>query len=218
MTHRCRHVSTHNLEMGIYEERILPRLIDRLLASEELSKLRRETCRGLSGTVLEVGFGSGLNVPHLPDSVTKVLAVDPSCVARRLAEPRIRTRGVSVDFVGLDGARLDLESDSVDHVLCTMTLCTIPDVEAAIREVRRVVKPGGTFAFLEHGLAPEPNVARWQRRLTPMQRRLFGGCHLDRSSFDLVAAGGFRLLETSAAYQRGPKVVSYFTRGLAQKT
>ena len=203
--------------MGIYEDRLLPRMIDRLLASDDLAELRRETCRSLDGTVLEIGFGSGLNVPHLPEAVTKVLAVDPSDVARRLAAPRIDRQGVTVDFVGRDGSRLAIESESVDHVLCTMTLCTIPDVEAAVQEARRVLKPGGTFSFLEHGRSPDPRVARWQRRLTPLQRRLFGGCHLDRDSVDLVTAGGFRLLETSAAYQRGPKIVSYFTRGLAQK-
>lgn len=203
--------------MGIYENRVLPRLIDRLLSNDELSELRRETCRNLDGTVLEIGFGSGLNMPHLPDSVTKLLAVDPSVTARRLAAPRIEARGIPVEFVGLDGAVLEIESESVDHVLCTMTLCTIPDVETAIEEVRRVVKPGGTFSFLEHGLAPDSKVATWQRRLTPLQRRLFGGCHLDRSSVRLVTDGGFHILENSADYQRGPKIVSYFTRGLAQK-
>lgn len=205
------------MKMGIYEDRVLPRMIDRLLSNVELSKLRQETCRSLDGTVLEVGFGSGLNIPHLPDPVTKLLAVDPSETARRLAGSRIQARGIPVEFVGRDGAVLDIESESVDHVLCTMTLCTIPDVETAIAEARRVVKPGGFFSFLEHGLAPDPKVARWQRRLTPLQRRLFGGCHLDRSSVQLVEDGGFRLVETSASYQRGPKIVSYFTRGLAQK-
>lgn len=203
--------------MGIYESQVLPRLIDRLLSSTDMSTLRRRTCDRLSGTILEIGFGSGLNVPHLPDAVDKVLAVDPSQVARRLSGPRIERRRIEVEFVGLDGSRIDLPDSSVDHALSTMTLCTIPDVESALCEIHRVLKPGGSFAFLEHGISPDPVVARWQRRLTPLQKRLFGGCHLDRSATDIVVAGGLRLVDSVSSVERGPRIVSFFTGGVAIK-
>jgi ubiquinone/menaquinone biosynthesis C-methylase UbiE len=203
--------------MGTYEQAILPRLIDRLLSSPDLSRLRELTCRNLEGVVLEIGFGSGLNVPHLPQEVTRLLAVDPAVVGRKLAAPRISRRNLPVDFVGLDGSRIEIPDNSVDHVLCTMTLCTIPKVDDALREVHRVLRPGGSFAFLEHGLAPDENVARWQRRLTPLQRRIFGGCHLDRSSTALIATSGLRMESSHSAYERGPRIMSYFTRGVARK-
>lgn len=202
--------------MSFYGERIVPRVIDKVLGTKGVDRLRRELVTDLSGVVLEIGFGSGLNLPFLPAGVTKVLAVDPSTVARRLAEPRIRARGVPVETIGLDGARLDLPDASVDHVLSTMTLCTIPDVESALREVRRVLRPGGTFVFLEHGLSPDPRIGRRQRRFTPIQKRLAAGCHLDRDIAALVTRAGFTIEGLNARYERGPKAFSWFTSGVAR--
>jgi ubiquinone/menaquinone biosynthesis C-methylase UbiE len=203
--------------MGIYESAVLPRIIDKLLSSAELSRLRQEVCRDLSGTVLEIGFGSGLNVPHLPSAVDRLIAIDPATVGRKLAAERIEKRGIRVDYLGLDGADIDLPDESVDHVLCTMTLCTIPDVRTALSEVRRVLKKGGSFAFLEHGRSPESKVHARQRTLTPLQKRLFGGCHLDRDPIELVSASGLTLESSAARYERGPRIMSYFTRGIARK-
>lgn len=215
--HFCAHQPIHNSGMGIYERSVLPRIIDKLLSSDELSRLRQEVCRGLSGTVLEIGFGSGLNVPHLPSTVDRLIAIDPATVGRQLAAARIERRGVHVDYLGLDGTDVDLPDESVDHVLCTMTLCTIPDVRKALSEVQRVLKEGGTFAFLEHGRAPDSKVQARQHRLTPIQKRLFGGCHLDRDPIELIATSGMALESSSARYERGPRIMSYFTRGIARK-
>jgi ubiquinone/menaquinone biosynthesis C-methylase UbiE len=132
-------------------------------------------CEHLDGEVLEVGFGSGLNLPHLPPAATKLYAVDPAELGRRLAAERLAEAPVPVEFVGLDGQDLPLEDDSVDRVLSTWTLCTIPDADRALHEVRRVLRPGGTFHFVEHGRSPDAKVARWQDRLNPIQQRVAGG-------------------------------------------
>ena len=174
-------------------------------------------CARLDGDVLEVGFGSGRNVPHYPTQVTKVWAVDPATVGRRLAAGRVAASPVPVDYVGLDGEQLPLEDGSVDHVLTTWTLCTIPDVQRALAEVRRVLRPGGSLHFVEHGRAPEARVARWQERLTPMQRRVFGGCHLNRPIDQLIDAAGLRLETLDNYYARGPKPFGYMFEGVATK-
>lgn len=180
--------------MGFYERTILPRVMDKVTGAAMFDKLRTAACAPLYGDVLEIGFGSGTNVKFLPDSVTRLLAVDPATVGRSIAAPRIAARGVPVDFVGLDGARLELPDDSVDCVLSSLTLCTIPDVDAALREVARVLKPGGVFSYFEHGLSPRPSTRKWQNRLNGLQKRCAGGCHLNRSIHDLVDAAGLSTL------------------------
>ena len=161
--------------MGFYEEQILPRLTDRVLRGQEAARLRARVTAGLSGEVLEVGFGSGLNMPYYPAAVTRVRAVDPSAVARKLAAERVATSTVPVEYIGADAQALPLADASVDHVVSILTLCTIPAVDRALAEIRRVLRPGGAFHFMEHGLSPDEAVARWQHRLTPLQRRVFGG-------------------------------------------
>lgn len=183
----------------------MPRLVDRALKGPELGELRAEACAGLSGTVLELGFGGGLNLRHLPPAVTRVDAVEPSDRGWELSERRRARHQVEVRRVGLDGQRLAADDASYDHVLCTFTLCTIPDPALALAEVRRVLRPGGTLAFLEHGRAPTPGVARWQRRLDPLQRRVAGGCHLSRDVPALVGAAGLRLGPVRAEYLPGPR-------------
>ncbi|HSU34888.1 MAG TPA: class I SAM-dependent methyltransferase, partial [Propionibacteriaceae bacterium] len=157
--------------MGLWGSHVLPRLIDRALNTSEVNARRALVCSGLRGRVLEIGFGSGLNVAHYPESVADVLAVEPSDLAWRIAQPRIAASGRTVKRAGLDGEHLAVEDESVDAVLSTYTLCSIPDVDAALREVRRVLKPDGTLHFLEHGLAPQPEVQKWQLRLQPIQSR-----------------------------------------------
>jgi len=169
-------------------------------------ELRQEVCRGLAGRVLEIGFGSGLNIAAYPAAVTAVDAVEPSDLAWEMSADRRARSGLPVERVGLDGERLDAADASYDAALSTFTLCTIPDVEAALAEVRRVLRPGGVLHVLEHGLAPEPNVAAWQRRLNGLQGRLAGGCHLVRNAPALLEDAGFTVGRLEQAYLPGPGV------------
>ncbi|HXY91629.1 MAG TPA: class I SAM-dependent methyltransferase [Acidimicrobiia bacterium] len=204
--------------MGFYDEQVLPRFIDLTLGMKTLDPLRARTAGGLTGQTLEVGFGSGRNVPHYPPSVTRVWAVDPATVGRQLAAKRVAASPVPVEYIGLDGQALPLPDESVDHVLTTWTLCTIPDVEAALGEMRRVLRPGGEVHFLEHGRSPDPKVAAWQDRITPIQRRVAGGCHLNRSIDTLIADSGLEVTRLDTYYIRGPKPLGYMYEGIATKT
>lgn len=199
----------------MYREQVLPRITNFVMGSSDHVPIRRRVCAGLSGEVLEIGFGSGLNVPYYPDSVTRVYAVEPATLGRRLGAARLSASPVPVEFIGLDGQALPVESDSVDHVLSTWTMCTIPDVSRALAEVRRVLRPGGSLHFVEHGCSPDARVARWQHRLTPLQRRLFGGCHLDRPIATLIADSGLRVEVLENYYTPGTKVDGYTYEGRA---
>lgn len=200
---------------ALYNDRVLPRIADKALGGAAFVKLRRRATDGLAGHVLEVGFGSGHNVPLYPSEVERVSAVDPATIGRRLAENRVKASPVAIDYVGLDGQDLPLEDHSVDHVLTTWTLCTIPDLPRALGEMRRVLKPGGQLHFLEHGRAPDPAVARWQDRITPLQKRIFGGCHLNRSIDSAITDAGFELTRVDKFYMRGPKPVGFMYEGRA---
>jgi ubiquinone/menaquinone biosynthesis C-methylase UbiE len=203
--------------MGWYVDRVLPRITDVALRGAEVTSARARVCEGLEGDVLEVGFGSGRNVPHYPTHVTKAWAVDPATVGRQLAAERVAASPVPVEYVGLDGEQLPLDDESVDHALTTWTLCTIPDVQRALAEVRRVLRPGGSLHFVEHGRAPDAGIARWQDRLTPVQRRVFGGCHLNRPINRLIDAAGLRVETLDNYYVRGPKPFGYMFEGVATK-
>ncbi len=172
--------------MGWYEDKILPRVMDKLTGSPGFDDLRRHVTAPLHGEVLEIGFGSGTNVKFFPEAVTKVYAIDPATIGREIATPRIAKRGIDVEFIGLDGAVIALPNNSVDCALSTLTLCTIPDVEQSLREIARVLKPGGTFHFFEHGRAPDVKTQKWQNRLTPVQKFIAGGCHLNRDIRELI--------------------------------
>lgn len=180
-------------------------------------QLRKRATDGLGGVVLEVGFGSGRNVPHYPHRVERVLAVDPATVGRQLAAGRVAASTVPVDYIGLDGEQLALDDTSVDHALTTWTLCTIPDVAQALSEVRRVLRPGGTLHFVEHGRAPDLAVLRWQERLNPLQRKLFGGCHLDRPIDQLIEGANLEIEAMDRFYMRGPKPFGSMYLGIATK-
>ena len=197
--------------MGWWEQRVVPHLVNTMCGMKAVLPFRQRGLAGLSGTVLEIGFGSGLNLAAYPPEVTKVLAVEPSELARRMARERIARSGIEVEFIGLEGESIPLDDASVDAAASTFTLCTIPGVEQALAEVHRVLTPGGSFHFVEHGLHPEPNVQKWQHRIEPIQKRVAGGCHLTRDSASLVRAAGFTIEREEHDGMGGPKPFGYLT-------
>jgi SAM-dependent methyltransferase len=203
--------------VGLYREHVVPRLVERTCGSAGFDRWRTKATGGLVGRVVEVGFGSGLNMGLYPPEVTRVLAVEPALVARQRASRRIAAGSVPVEFVGLDGQQLPLEDASCDGALFTFTLCTVADPARALGEVYRVLRPGGSLHFLEHGLSPDAGVAKWQHRMEPLQRRLADGCHLTRSAPTLVEDAGFELTRLEQRYVRGPKPWCYFSVGAAAR-
>ena len=207
----------HTCTVGIYADQIVPRVTDIVMARKDFTSIRARVVAALDGDVLEVGFGSGLNVPQYPPTIRRVRAVDPATLGRKLAADRVAASRVPVEYVGLDGQELPIDSDCVDHVLSTWTLCTIPDAKRALNEIHRVLRSGGSFHFVEHGRSPDAKVATWQDRLTPIQRRIAGGCHLNRSINEMVAESGLDLTEMNNYYVKGPKAFGYMFEGVAVK-
>lgn len=203
--------------MGFYEERVLPRAVDVALSGKAFTRLRERVASRLEGDVLEVGFGSGRNVPFYPPAVTRVRAVDPAVAGRALAAKRLAASSVRVEFIGLHGEDLPIADGTVDHVLTTWTLCTIPDAARALGEIRRVLRAGGALHFVEHGRARDPSVARWQDRLTPLQRRFAGGCHLNRPIDDMISAAGLDVSRLDTFFLPGPKPFGFMFEGVATK-
>ena len=203
--------------MGVYGEHVLPRLINVAGDVKVARQQRQRVCKALAGDVVEIGFGSGLNIPFYPAAVDRVSAVEPADVGWKLARKRLEATSIPVQRSGLDGQSLPFADNSFDAALSTWTMCTIPDVEAALRELRRVLKPGGTVHFVEHGLAPDADVRKWQHRLEPVQKRLFGGCHLTRDVSDLLTGAGFEITELDAYYEEGtPRILGANSLGVAR--
>jgi ubiquinone/menaquinone biosynthesis C-methylase UbiE len=204
--------------MGFYRNQLLPRFQNKVMDGADMRETRARVCSPLRGDVVEVGFGTGLNAPHYPQDVRRIAAVEPSALCLRLAAPRIAATSAKVELAGLDGETLELPSNEFDAALSTWTLCTIPDVDAALAEIRRVLKPGGTFHFVEHGRAPDARVARWQARIEPAWKHVAGGCHVTREISDLIERAGFQLDGVQTYYTSGePRVFGYTFEGRATK-
>ena len=207
--------------MGFYDQFILPPMLDHAMHLPALVKYRRPVLQGARGRVLEIGFGTGANLAHYPDSIQRIETVDPDAALGRLAARRIQAAGWngperSVITHQMSAEQLPFDSASFDTVVSTFTLCSIANVTAALAEVRRVLRPGGQFLFLEHGLAPDAGIARWQRRLNPLQMAIAGGCHLDRQIRPLVQAAGLSISQCDERYAaKLPRVVGWLSSGVA---
>jgi SAM-dependent methyltransferase len=202
--------------IGFYRTRVLPHLMNVAMSTDENREIRSRVCDGLEGTVVEIGFGSGLNVPFYPEGVHTVHAVEPLARSMDIAAERIDASHVEVHHTGLSGERIDLADASADAVLSTWTLCSIPDVDAALAEIRRLLKPGASLHFVEHGISPEPKVARRQGRIEPINKAIFGGCHLTRDIPAIITDAGF-VIDSMATYQhpKEPKAFGWTFEGRA---
>ena len=203
--------------MGFYASRILPRLIDVAMRNADAARLRAEWIPKARGRVVEIGIGSGLNLPFYSSNVELVCGVDPSRELREMARKRAAGTSLRLEFLPQSAEEpIPVEAGSFDTAVMSWTLCSIPSTSRALEEVRRVLKPEGQLIFLEHGRAPDPKVAAWQERLTPMWRRVGGGCHLNRPIDALIREAGFRIEELRTGYLPGPRPMTYNYQGMAR--
>jgi ubiquinone/menaquinone biosynthesis C-methylase UbiE len=203
--------------VSFYEDRILPHLIGLACGSKPTRKQREKIVHRAYGDVLEIGFGGGLNLPHYDrNRVRRVFGLEPSEGMRRSAAHMIDESAIDVELIDLPGEEIPLEDNSVDSILVTYTLCTIPDVVAALHGMRRVLKPGGHLFYCEHGKAPDAGVYKWQRRVNPAWRKVAGGCNMDRDIPALLEAGGFKIEEDNRMYIPGIRALSYNFWGAAR--
>lgn len=202
--------------MGLYGTYVLPRIVELTMSNKGASAERARFVPRASGVVLEVGVGSGLNIPVYGPAVQKLYALDPSPELLRMARPRAKQASFPVELLEQSAEAIPLADESIDTVVTTWTLCSIPDAARALREMRRVLRRDGRLIFIEHGRSADPGVVRWQDRLTPWWRRLGGGCHLNRPIDRLLAQGGFEVAEMETGYGPGPRATSYLYRGIAR--
>nr|MBV6629580.1 class I SAM-dependent methyltransferase [Oceanococcus sp. HetDA_MAG_MS8] len=206
------------LQAGFYERRILPWLIDCACGLPAVERQRAKVVPLASGRVLEIGIGTGRNLRHYNVSqVDSLLGLDPSLAWHPLAKRRLASIDLPVEPLALSAETIPLDDASVDSVVCTYTLCTIPDPQAALAEFRRVLKPTGKLLFSEHGLAPDATVRRWQHRIEPIWKPFVGGCHLTRDTRGLLLDSGFAIDDIDQRYLRGPRPMTYNSRGVAHK-
>jgi ubiquinone/menaquinone biosynthesis C-methylase UbiE len=203
--------------MGFYSRVLFPWFMDLAMDREPLNRIRPEVLSQASGEVLEIGFGTGVNLSYYPSEVRKITTADPNPGMTARAQKRIDASGMSVDSRTLTAEALPMPDNSFDTVVSTLTLCSIPDAVRAVREVYRVLKPGGRFLFFEHGLSPEPKVQVWQNRLTPISKTLGAGCHLNRNIKTLVATQPFALEMKNFYLEDAPKIAGYMYQGAARK-
>ncbi len=201
--------------MGFYERYLLPRLLNLAMKSPDMRRLRQQLIPEAGGHILELGIGSGLNLPYYERGVS-VIGVDPSLELQAYARDVAEANAVDVEFVADSAERLPFSDNSFDSAVITWTLCTIPDPDLAIAEVRRVLRPGGRLIFAEHGRAPDLSVRRWQNRLNPMWKKVGGGCNLNRQPDETLLSGGFNFTSLETGYLRGPRWATYTYRGIAE--
>ena len=202
--------------MSVYDRWILPSVLDVVMRNKEMTRYRSGLVPGACGVVLEVGIGSGLNLPFYGPQVERLYAIDPSEELLRMARKRAKSMPFPVEFFARSGEAIPIDDRCVDTVLTTFTLCTIADPLAALREMRRVLRPTGRLLFAEHGFAPDASVQRWQRRCNPVWTRIAGGCNLDRKIDALIGSAGFHIVELSAEYAKGPRALSFVYSGIAR--
>jgi ubiquinone/menaquinone biosynthesis C-methylase UbiE len=204
--------------MGFYDNWVLPRFLNFAMGMKFVTEERKKCLAGVTGTVLEVGFGSGHNLPYYPTAVRKLVGVDPSKQSAKLARKRIANARFPVEYTALEGEALDAPDASFDSVVCTFTLCSVRDPAAALGQALRVLKPGGRFYFVEHGRSPDPKVQRWQDRMNGVQKAVLGGCHLNRDVERMLREAGFAFDELDSYYLKGqPKMSGFLTRGVARR-
>jgi ubiquinone/menaquinone biosynthesis C-methylase UbiE len=202
--------------MKFYDEYVLPHVINLAMRNRDLLPYRKRALRAAQGRVLEIGIGSGLNLRFYPAQVREIVGLEPAPRLAAMARHAASGSEMPTTFIEAPAESIPLDSHSVDTVISTWTLCSIPDVDAALREMRRVLKPDGQLVFVEHGQAPELQVRRWQDRLTPIWKRIGGGCHLNRPIRGLVEHGGFAITQLETGYMRGPKPMTFMYEGRAR--
>ena len=204
--------------MGIYSNYIFPKLLDKVMSNGYMSKARVAVLSEVSGNVFEVGFGTGLNLEHYPDSVKKITTADINPGMNKKALKRIQLSKIEVDHNVINGESLPFEEELFDSVVCTWTLCSIEKVDQALQEFRRVMKPEARFYFVEHGLADDPKVQKWQNRLTPFWKRIGDGCHLNRNIKELIQDNHFQFSTFENYYmEESPRFAGYLYQGVAEK-
>jgi ubiquinone/menaquinone biosynthesis C-methylase UbiE len=204
--------------MGFYKNFIFPRMVNWGLGDEKIGALRKDLLNEVKGEVLEIGFGTGLNLPFYPPTVAQLSVVDPNPGMHKLAARKAKNFHVPIEHHLLEGEKLPFSEGSFDTVVATFTLCSIPNVNQALKEVRRVLKKGGKFYFLEHGLSEEPKIQRWQNRLTPINKIIAEGCHLNRKIDWLIKEAGLKIVKLRKFYfEKYPKIVGCFYSGWAEK-
>jgi ubiquinone/menaquinone biosynthesis C-methylase UbiE len=204
--------------MSFYQRYVIPRLTHLAMRQKQLLPFRQRVIGAAEGRVLEIGIGSGLNLPLYGGAVTSVIGLEPSSALLNMARPRAETAAVPTTVLDASAETIPLDSGSIDTVVTTWTLCTIPNAAQALAEMRRVLRPGGALLFVEHGRAPEPGVARWQDRLDPLWSRFAGGCHLNRKMDDLIAGNGFRIATLANTRLPGPRTHTFLYEGSARPT
>ena len=202
--------------MSLYDRWIFPSVLDLVMRNKEVTRYRLALVPQACGAVLEVGIGSGLNLPFYGPQVQRLYAIDPSESLLRMARKRAQSMQFPVEFFARPGEAIPIEDHCVDTVLTTFTLCTIADPLAALREMRRVLRPTGLLLFAEHGFAPDPSVQRWQHRCNPLWNSVAGGCNLNRQMDALISSAGFHIAELAANYAKGPRLLSYIYAGSAR--
>ncbi|MBV6486657.1 MAG: Ubiquinone/menaquinone biosynthesis C-methyltransferase UbiE [Pseudorhodoplanes sp.] len=202
--------------MGLYQDHVLPLLIHLSMRQRNLAAYRARVVPAAQGRVLEIGIGSGLNLPYYGTAVEQIIGLDPSPKLLAMAREAARQTAIPLELIENSAETIPLYNRSIDTVVTTWTICSIPDVQRALGEMRRILKPGGRLLFVEHGRSPDAGVRRWQDRLTPVWRRIGGGCHLNRAISEMIESTGFRIERVETGYMRGPKPMTFMYEGAAR--